>query len=118
MRRGACILVGAVALLSFGAPVLAGPASHEQAPSWASYLETPVTAVALCAGAGLVVFAGARSIGAIGSRAVDAIARQPEAAGGMFLAWLLTAAMIEGATLFGLVICYLTVDLVRSLITG
>jgi F-type H+-transporting ATPase subunit c len=58
-------------------------------------------------GAGVIIIGAGLGIGLIGSRVTAAIARQPEAAGSMFMPWLLTAAMIEGATLFGLLICFL-----------
>ena len=63
-------------------------------------------AVGACIGAAVVVIGGGLSISRICSRAVESIARQPEAAAQMFLAWLLPAAMIEGAMLFGLMICF------------
>jgi F-type H+-transporting ATPase subunit c len=58
-------------------------------------------------GAGVIIIGAALGISLIGSRVTEAIARQPEAAGAMFMPWLLTAAMIEGATLFALLICFL-----------
>lgn len=60
-------------------------------------------------GAGLVVMGGARGIGNIGASAVESTARQPEAGGQIFTAMILSAALIEGATLFGLVITLLVV---------
>jgi F-type H+-transporting ATPase subunit c len=62
-----------------------------------------------CFGAGLAIIGGGIGIGRIGASATESIARQPEAAPQMFLAWLLTAAMIEGAMLFAVVICLLVV---------
>lgn len=60
-------------------------------------------------GAGLVVMGGAAGIGRIGGSAVESMARQPEAAGTINVAMLITAAMIEGATLFAVVVCLLAV---------
>ena len=80
-------------------------------PSWTANLSGPLGVAALCGGAALVLLAGALGISRIGTHAVDAIARQPEAAGGMFMAWLLPATMIEVATLFGMVICYMAMSL-------
>ena len=51
-------------------------------------------------GAGLAVMGGAAGIGRIGGSAVESMARQPEAAGNISTAMIITAAMIEGATLF------------------
>ena len=58
-------------------------------------------------GAGLVVIGAARGIGNIGGSATEAIARQPEAGGQIFTAMLLSAALIEGVALFGVVVTLL-----------
>jgi F-type H+-transporting ATPase subunit c len=47
-------------------------------------------------GAGLIVIGAALGIGKIGSSAMDAIARQPEASGKIQTAMLIAAALIEG----------------------
>ncbi len=60
-------------------------------------------------GAGLVVMGGAAGIGRIGSSAVESMARQPEVAGQISTGMIITAAMIEGATLFGVVVGLLAV---------
>ncbi|HJX28906.1 MAG TPA: ATP synthase F0 subunit C [Thermoanaerobaculia bacterium] len=60
-------------------------------------------------GAGLVMMGGAAGIGRIGGSAVESMARQPEAAGQISTAMIITAALIEGATLFALVITLLSV---------
>ena len=60
-------------------------------------------------GAGLVLIGGGAGIGRIGGSAVEAMARQPEAAGSISTAMIITAAMIEGATLFGVVVGLLAV---------
>jgi len=60
-------------------------------------------------GAGLAVVGGGLGIGRIGGSAVEAIARQPEASGQIFNSMILTAALIEGATLFAVVVGYLAV---------
>lgn len=62
-------------------------------------------------GAGLVIMGGAAGIGRIGGSAVESMARQPEAAGTINTAMLITAAMIEGATLFAVVVCLLAIIL-------
>lgn len=58
-------------------------------------------------GAGLVLIGGAAGIGRIAASACENIARQPEAGGRIFTSMIITAAMIEGATLFGVVVCLL-----------
>lgn len=55
-------------------------------------------------GAGLVVMGGAAGIGRIGGSAVESMARQPEVAGQISTGMIITAAMIEGATLFAVVV--------------
>lgn len=47
-------------------------------------------------GAGLIVIGASLGIGKIGSSAMDAIARQPEASGKIQTAMLIAAALIEG----------------------
>jgi F-type H+-transporting ATPase subunit c len=60
-------------------------------------------------GAGLAVIGGAAGIGRIGGSAVESIARQPEAGGQVNTAMIITAAMVEGATLFAVVVGLLAV---------
>ena len=65
-------------------------------------------------GCGLVVIGAALGLGAIGGRATEAIARQPEAGGRIFLTTIITAAMIEGFTFFALLICFMIVLWMRG----
>lgn len=58
-------------------------------------------------GAGLASIAAAFGIGKIASSAVESMARQPEAAGDIRGAMILTAAFIEGVCLFGVVVALL-----------
>ncbi len=58
-------------------------------------------------GAGLAVMGGGAGIGRIGGSAVESMARQPEATGNISTAMIITAAMIEGATLFAVLGCFL-----------
>ncbi|MBI4410553.1 MAG: ATP synthase F0 subunit C [Gemmatimonadetes bacterium] len=58
-------------------------------------------------GAGLAVIGAGLGIGRIGGSATEAIARQPEAAGNIQTAGIILAALIEGVTLFALVIAFL-----------
>ena len=59
-------------------------------------------------GAGLIVIGAALGIGWIGSKAMDAIARQPEAASMVQTSMIIAAALIEGATLFAIVVVLIT----------
>jgi len=62
-------------------------------------------------GAGLAVIGGGLGIGFIGRGAVESIARQPEAAGPIGTNMILTAALVEGATLFAVVVGLLAIVL-------
>ena len=55
-------------------------------------------------GAGMAVIGAGLGIGRIGETAMEAIARQPEAASKIQTAMIIAAALIEGATLFAIVI--------------
>jgi len=55
-------------------------------------------------GAGLAIMGGTAGIGRIGGSAVESMGRQPAAAGQISTAMIITAAMIEGATLFAVVV--------------
>ncbi len=58
-------------------------------------------------GGGIAVIGGALGIGKLASAAMDGIARQPESAGDIRGAMIITAAMIEGATVIALTICFI-----------
>ncbi len=55
-------------------------------------------------GAGLAVIGAGLGIGRIGESAMEAIARQPEAATKIQTAMIISAALIEGVALFGVVV--------------
>ncbi|MBO7198305.1 MAG: ATP synthase F0 subunit C [Tidjanibacter sp.] len=59
--------------------------------------------------AALAVLGAAWGIGKIGSNALEAMARQPEAAGSLQTAMIVSAALIEGATLFAIVVCLMAI---------
>ncbi|MDR1274202.1 MAG: ATP synthase F0 subunit C [Odoribacteraceae bacterium] len=58
-------------------------------------------------GAGLAVLGAGIGIGKIGSSAMDAIGRQPEATNKVRTNMIVMAALIEGVALFAIVICFL-----------
>ena len=58
-------------------------------------------------GAALAVIGASYGIGKIGSAAMDAIARQPEAAKNIQSAMIIAAALVEGVALFGVVVALL-----------
>jgi F-type H+-transporting ATPase subunit c len=56
-------------------------------------------------GAGLIVIGAAYGIGKLAAATMEASGRQPEVAGHVRTSMLIAAALIEGATFFGLAIC-------------
>jgi len=55
-------------------------------------------------GAGIAVIGAGYGIGRIGGQAMDAMARQPEAASKIQTAMIIAAALIEGVALFAVVV--------------
>lgn len=60
-------------------------------------------------GAAIVVVGASFGISHIGGKAMDAIARQPEASGDIRTGMILAAALIEGLGFFAAVICLLVI---------
>ena len=58
-------------------------------------------------GAGIAALGVGLGVGWIGSNAMEAIARQPEAVGDIRNNMILTAALVEGAGLFAIVVALL-----------
>ncbi len=70
-------------------------------------LGTGIALLGLALGAGLSVLGLALGIGKIGENATQSISRQPEAAGKIQTAMIISAALIEGVGLFALAIIFL-----------
>ncbi|MCX8019253.1 MAG: ATP synthase F0 subunit C [Chitinophagaceae bacterium] len=62
-------------------------------------------------GAGLAAIGAGIGIGQIGKGALESIARQPEATGDIRNNMILTAALVEGAALFGIIVGFLAMVL-------
>ena len=58
-------------------------------------------------GAGLAVIGAGLGIGKIGQSAMEAIGRQPEASSDIRMSMIIVAALIEGAALFAIVVCFM-----------
>ena len=58
-------------------------------------------------GAGLTAIGAGIGIGKIGSSAMEAIARQPEAKGDIRMNMIIIAALVEGVALFAVIVCLL-----------
>jgi len=70
-----------------------------------------IGAVVSCA---VIILGASFGLATIGGKAVEAIARQPEAGARIFLAMIIAAAMVEGFTFFSLLICFMTVFWLRQ----
>jgi len=62
-------------------------------------------------GAGLAAIGAGIGIGQIGNKAMEAIARQPEAVGDIRSNMIVSAALVEGAAFFAMIVCLLIVFL-------
>ena len=110
LARTSLVLMGFGAVLMVASPAKAQEheTSGQPAASSGSFFPGKTLAnLGGAIGAGLVVMGGAAGIGRIGGSAVESMARQPEAAGNISTAMIITAAMIEGATLFAVLGCFL-----------
>jgi len=106
------LLVGAVVCMAF-APLAAmaqdpTDAVNETVKAWAATRGFSVY-LGAAAGAGIVMLGAGYGIGRIGVAAVESMSRQPEVAGKIQTAMIISAALIEGATFFGLIVCMLTI---------
>ena len=87
-----------IALMVLGVLAVASPALAQEAGG------TNILSGAAI-GAGLIILGAGFGIGRIGSSAVESMARQPEVAGNIQTGMIISAALIEGATFFALIVC-------------
>jgi len=72
-------------------------------------LQLPYVAAAI--GMGMAVIGGGYGIGRLAAAALDGIARQPQAGGAIGTNMIISAALIEGATLIAEILCFMIVIL-------
>jgi F-type H+-transporting ATPase subunit c len=101
------ISIAKKALLAMGALALVPAAAMAQATTGGVVSAPNITKGIAALGAGLAVVGGGVGIGLVGKAALESIARQPEAAGKIGTNMILAAALIEGATLFAIVVAFL-----------
>jgi F-type H+-transporting ATPase subunit c len=108
------LTIPCLALLALGAPAAAqqlpnvpADVTAEQAANIRNALPGGYMNLGAAVGAGLVMLGAGFGIGRIGGQAVEGMSRQPEAAGNIQTAMLISAALIEGATFFALIVCML-----------
>ena len=93
MRKILCLMALTVIAVLIADPALAqDAAAMPELPNWGKGI-----------GLGLIILGAGLGIGRIGGSAVEAIARQPEAKGDIQTNMILSAALIEGATVIALV---------------
>ena len=98
------IVIGTALMFAPAAFAQAEPAANPHAGTATFLTDSGAGKLSGAIGAGLAIMGGAAGIGRIGGSAVESMARQPEAAGQINTAMIITAAMIEGATLFAVVV--------------
>ena len=69
-----------------------------------------ITVLAGCFGAAACAIGGGLAISRLASTCIESMARQPEAAGSMFLPMIIAAGMVEGAILFAILVCMLALN--------
>ena len=97
------MIVAGLALMFVGA----APASAAEGDGGGVFGSTGLGVLGVGVGSGLVIMGAGAGIGRIGGSAVESMARQPEVAGQIFTPMVLTAALIEGATFFALIVIIL-----------
>ena len=71
----------------------------------------PVLGLGASFGAAIAAIGAGIGIGKIGSAAMEAIARQPEASGDIRSNMIVIAALVEGGALFAVIVCALSLFL-------
>lgn len=94
------IRVASIAVVTFFALGATGYAQET-----AAVAATPLINFGSALAAGITIVGAALGISKIGAAAVESMARQPEVAGNIQSAMMLSAAFIEGATFFALIVC-------------
>jgi F-type H+-transporting ATPase subunit c len=72
-------------------------------------LEAPLAQGVAAVGAGIAALGAGVGIGRIGGSALESVARQPEAVNDIRSNMILTAALVEGAAFFAMVVALLVV---------
>ena len=106
---GNVVRIGLVScmLLMFASPAFAQDPAPGTAAAAPTVSKVGPMNLGAAFGAGLVICGAAYGVGRIGGQAVEGMSRQPEAAGNIQTAMIISAALIEGATFFALIVCML-----------
>ena len=100
-------LIPAFLFAFFGTLAIVEPALAQTADAAAAEMPNWGAGIGKGMAAGLAVIGAGIGIGKIGAGACEATARQPEMGGRIFVNMILTAALVEGVALFGVVVGFL-----------
>jgi len=104
MKKLTTYAVIALAMLAFTTVAAAADPATAADGAHAAAAGMNLTGLGAGLAAGLAVVGAGIGVGRIGGSAVESIARQPEASGKIFLYMIITAALVEGVALFGVVV--------------
>lgn len=110
MKTMNMLLVALAVATLFVAPVFAQ--EEAAAPETTEVVAAPVNwakGIGAGLGAGVTIIGAAYGISAIAAKSVESMARQPEVAGNIQGAMIVSAALIEGVSFFSLIVCILIV---------
>jgi F-type H+-transporting ATPase subunit c len=99
LKLSRLMVLSGLFLLLMTTPLLAQAAGGGPSYSFAG------AAVGAGVGAGVTIVGAGIGFGRIGAAALESMARQPEVAGRVQTAMIVIAALLEGVTLFALVVC-------------
>ncbi len=99
MKAVKLVVLVCVVVLFGASPVLA-----QEGPQTAAFAGA---AIGAGLGMGLTIIGAGLGLGRIGSAAMEGMARQPEIAPRIQTGMIIVAAMLEGATLASVILCYL-----------
>ncbi len=118
MKKLFGLMLFAFAGLSVFAPDTASAATEIGAMGSLLLADYGMAGVGAGLAAGLGVIGAGIGIGRIGGSAVEAIARQPEMAGRIFINMILTAALVEGVALFAVIVGVMALGKIPNPATG
>jgi F-type H+-transporting ATPase subunit c len=101
----AMLIVAGLVVLS--APAMAQEEPAEGAAAAVQAASQPLINLTPTFGAGLIVIGAGLGISRLSVAAFESMARQPEVAGDIRGSMVIVAAMIEGAAVIGLIVCFI-----------
>lgn len=92
----------------------AAPALAQDSSATPTSMYFSGSAIGAGLGAGVTIVGAGWGLGRIGAAALESMARQPELSGRIQTAMIVIAALLEGATFFALIICYILTNSAKS----